>query len=158
MTVIAGYWAVSISLAVSMLLAVLPVSPPYHWFRPEWTAMVIIFWSVSTPGRVGIGVAWLAGLVLDGVQGVTLGQNALGLAVIAYVAGVLHQRIRHFALLQQAGMVFVLVGLYLLLCYWVQSLASTSAKNLYFLGGALSSTLLWPWFAWLMQSYKRLFS
>ena len=155
MTLIAGYWALSLTLLASMILAVFPLSSQYQWFRPEWTAMVIIYWAATSPRRVSVGVAWLTGLVLDGVQGVTLGQNALRLVVIAYVANVLHQRMRHFALVQQACLVFVLVGLHLLLGYWVQSLVSAPAKNLYFLGAALTSALLWPWFEPILGAIRR---
>jgi len=154
-TLVAGYWALSLTLLASMILAVFPLPSQYQWFRPEWTAMVIIYWAATSPGRVSVGVAWLSGLVLDGVQGVTLGQNALGLVVIAYVANSLHQRMRHFALVQQACLVFVLVGLHLLLGYWVQSLVSEPAKNLYFLGAALTSALLWPWFEPILGSVRQ---
>lgn len=158
MTLIAGYWVLSLTLLASLMLAVVPLPQPYQWFRPEWTAMVIVYWAFTSPGRVGVGVAWLAGLVLDGVQGVALGQNALGFVVIAYIANNLHQRMRHFAVVQQACLVFVLVGLHLLIGYWVQSLVSAPAKNLYFLGSALTSALLWPWFESVLRSSRRVFS
>lgn len=158
MTLIAGYWALSLTLLASMVLAVFPLPSQYQWFRPEWTAMVIIYWAATSPGRVGVGVAWLSGLILDGVQGVTLGQNALGMAVIAYVANALHQRLRQFALVQRAGLVFVLVGLHLLLGYWLQSLVSEPARNLYFLGAALTSALFWPWFEALLRTVRGAFN
>ena len=115
--------------------------------RPEWTAMTIIYWSVRMPWRIGVGVAWLAGLALDGIQGVTLGKNAIGLVAIAYVCHMMHQRMRNFALLQQAAVVFVLVGVHLLLGHWVQSLAQGQAGHLNFLLSALTSALCWPFFA-----------
>ncbi len=155
MTTVGSYWVVTLTLMVSLLLAVYPISPPYDWLRPEWTALVVIFWTITLPDRIGVTYAWLAGLVLDGFTGVTLGQNALSLAIIAYICNALYQRMQHFALLQQAAMVFVLVGLHLLVGYWVQSLSSVSTRNLSFLAGALSSALLWPIFSLVLQYVYR---
>ena len=157
MTAMGSYWMVALTVLGSLLLAVYPITPPYDWFRPEWTALVVIFWTITMPGRVGITFAWLAGLVLDGFTGVTLGQNALSLALIAYICLGLYQRMRNFAPLQQIALVFVLVGLHLLLGYWVQSLSSYPARHLYFLAGALSSALLWPLFSGVMGYVHRSF-
>ncbi len=152
-----SYWMVSLTLAVSLLLSIYPITPPYDWFRPEWTAMVVIFWTITIPDRVGVIFAWLAGLVLDGFTGATLGQNALSLALVAYICHGVYQRMRNFAALQQAALVFVLVGLHLLVGYWVQSLSSYPARHLYFLAAALSSALLWPLFSMLMRGVYRVF-
>lgn len=152
---LAVYWAVIASLLCSFLLSVYPLPFVYQYLRPEWTAMVVIFWATSLPGRVGVGTAWLAGLVLDGIKGVTLGQNALSLAVIAYLCQALHQRVRHFAPLQQAGVVFVLVGLHLLSNYWVQGFTSGPDRNMNFLASAASSAVFWPFLAALLHSLSR---
>ena len=148
---------VSLTLLVSLLLAVFPLTPPDDGWRPEWTALVVIFWAVNIPDRIGVSFAWLAGLVLDGFSGVTLGQNALSLAIVAYICNGLYQRMQHFAILQQAGLVFVLVGIHLLVGYWVQSLGALSTRNLNFLAGALSSALVWPFFSLVLQYVFRSF-
>ena len=119
--------------------------------------MVVIFWTITIPDRVGVIFAWLAGLVLDGFTGATLGQNALSLALVAYICHGVYQRMRNFAALQQAALVFVLVGLHLLVGYWVQSLSSYPSRHLYFLAAALSSALLWPLFSMLMRGVYRVF-
>lgn len=152
-----SYWMVALTLAVSLLLSIYPITPPYDWFRPEWTAMVVIFWTITIPDRVGVIFAWLAGLVLDGFTGATLGQNALSLAIVAYICHGVYQRMRNFAALQQAALVFVLVGLHMLVGYWVQSLSSYPPRHLYFLAAALSSALLWPLFSMFMRGVYRVF-
>ncbi len=146
---------VSLTVLASFLLAVYPIDYPYNWFRPEWTAMVVIFWSITLPERVGVAYAWFTGLLLDGIAGVTLGQNALSLAILAFICHGLYQRMRNFTAPQQAALVFVLVGLHLLVGYWVQSLTSSPARHLYFLAAALSSALVWPLFSVLMRYVYR---
>ena len=154
-TSVASYWMVFVSLFFSLLLAVYPLPFAVQWLRPDWTAMVIIYWAVTLPWRVGVVLAWVMGLVLDGFTGVTLGQNALGLVVITYVCHVIHQRMRNFGILQQSAVVFVLVGMHLLLGHWVQSLALASSKNLNFLLAAATSACCWPLFTVAMRTCFR---
>jgi rod shape-determining protein MreD len=73
-----------------------------------------------------------------------LGQNAFALVVVALLSLVLYQRLRVYSLWQQAGVVFVLIGINQLICQWVQNLQGVGARSLFFLLPAVSSALLWP--------------
>ena len=52
-------------------------------YRPEWVPMVLIYWVMALPYRIGIGSAWIVGLVLDILEGSILGLNAMALVIIA---------------------------------------------------------------------------
>jgi rod shape-determining protein MreD len=110
---------------------------------------------IALPQRVGIGMAWLTGLVLDLVEGTPLGENALALAVIAYLALILYQRLRMYAAWQQAGVIFVLIGINQLLCHWVQTMTARVVPTLMFLLPALVSALLWPSLLLLLRHIRR---
>lgn len=139
-----GWWVIVLTLLVALLLSVMPLPLWAQWGRPEFVAIVLLYWVIALPQRVGIIVAWVVGLAQDIVEGVPLGQNALALAVLAYVALLLYQRLRMYTPLQQAGVIFVLVGLNQLLCNWVQTMTGTVSPNLQFLLPAVVSALLWP--------------
>jgi rod shape-determining protein MreD len=146
-----GIWGlILLSLAVALLLSIVPLPLWARWARPEWVALVVLYWVMAMPERFGIGSAWLTGLVLDVVEGVPLGANAFALAVIAYITLILYQRLRMYGAWQQAGLVFVLIGLHQLLCHWVQTLVAQVAPTLLFLLPALVSALLWPSLTWLL--------
>lgn len=147
-----GGWVIIASLIVAQLINVLPVPLWAQWGRPEMVAMVLLYWIIALPERVGIGFAWLVGLVQDLVEGSPPGQNALALAILAYLALLLYQRLRMFTPIQQAGLIFVLVGLNQLLCNWVQTLTGTVSPNMLFMLPALVSALLWP----LLSEFLRL--
>lgn len=158
MTAARGRWVVVLSLLIAVLLSVVQVPEWARWARPEWVALVLIYWVIALPQRVGIGVAWVTGLLLDLVEGVTLGQNALALSVVAYVGLALYQRMRMYAAWQQAGIVFILVGLNQLICHWVQTVTlARVAPNLMFLLSALVSALLWPSILVLLRYCRRRF-
>jgi rod shape-determining protein MreD len=145
------------SFMLALLLQVFPLPYALQWGRPEWLSMVLIYWVMAMPHRIGVGIAWMLGLLLDGVEGALLGQNALALAVVAYITLVLHQRIRVFAVWQQAFVVFVLIGLQQLLCNWTQGLQGGMAESLIFLLPALVSALLWPGLLVLLRGMRRRF-
>lgn len=140
-----GLWAgLLLSSVLALLLSVVPFPAWMQWWRPEWLALVLIQWCLLMPERVGIVYAWIAGLMLDIVEGAPLGQNAIALSVMVYLVLILYQRLRMFTPWQQMGMVFVLVGLQQLLSHWVQTLTGSPTSNLLFLLPAMSSALCWP--------------
>ena len=139
-----GGWVIALTLMVALWLSVLPLPEWARWARPEWVALVLVYWVIALPQRIGIGMAWITGLALDLIEGAPLGENALALAVIAYLALILYQRLRMYAAWQQAGVVFVLVGINQLLCHWVQTMTARVTPTLMFLLPALVSGLVWP--------------
>src|SRR5262245_56036408 len=68
---------------------------------PDLLALVLTFWCVHQPRKMGIGVAWVLGLVMDAANGVLFGQHALAYAALAYAAYTQHRRILSFTLWQQ---------------------------------------------------------
>ncbi|WP_339672507.1 rod shape-determining protein MreD [Dasania marina] len=152
-----GTWVIVTSIVIALVLSITPMPFWAQWGRPEWLAMVLIYWVIALPERVGLGVAWLSGLVLDVIEGTPLGQNAFALAVITYAALVLYQRMRMYTPWQQAGVLFVLVGVHQLIGHWVQTLIGVISPTLLFLLPALVSALLWPWLSALLRFCRRYF-
>ncbi|WP_240500228.1 rod shape-determining protein MreD [Halioglobus japonicus] len=123
--------------------------------RPEWVAVVLIYWVIALPHRVGMVTGLLLGVMLDILEGAVLGQNAFALAVVAALSMTLYQRLRVFSLGQQAGVVFVLVGINQMICQWVQNLQGAGATTLLFLLPAFSSALLWPFVLHILRGARR---
>ena len=153
-----GVWIIVLSFFLAYLLAIVPFPDWAMSYRPEWVAMVLIYWVVALPYRVGIGSAWFAGLVLDILKGSVLGLNAVGLVIVAYVTLSLHLRFRMFSSLQQAGLVLVLIGINLFLCHWLGVMTGyTSASDMMFIMGALTSAVLWPSLFQILRQTRRSF-
>ena len=102
-----GGWVITLSFLVAFLLAGIPLPGGLGHFRPDWVAMVLIYWCMALPRRVGIGVGWLVGLLLDVGRGGLLGQHALALAVVAYLILQTYRRVRVASPWQQAISVLV---------------------------------------------------
>ena len=98
------------SLMAAMLLNML--SNMGLWGRAGWTpdllAVVLVFWTVHQPLRVGIGAAFVFGLLVDVHQGGLLGQHAMAYTVLSFFAITIHRRLLWFTVPSQAAQVFPL--------------------------------------------------
>ncbi len=140
-----GGWIILGTLVLAALFTVLPLPEWLEAYRPEWVALVVIYWVVALPDRIGLFSAWIAGFFMDVLEGSLLGLNALALALVAYLALSLYQRMRMFTAVQQSSTILILVGIHQLLSFWVLTANSqNTAPNLIFMISALSSAIIWP--------------
>ncbi len=152
---LSGWCVIAISLIVGLLLMILPLP---HWavpFRPAWLLLVMIYWSIALPHRVGILTAWGLGLGLDILQGTLMGENALVFALIIYISLKMHRQFRLFSLSTQAASLFCLLLLNQLLLFWLQGLQGQTVSVIWFLGSPLVSACLWPWIFFVLTDCLR---
>ena len=148
-------------IATFLLALVLTVAPMPEWLRPvrpDWVGLVLIYWCLALPDRVGVGTGWFAGLLVDLLTGTLLGQHAMALAVIAWLTLRLHQRIRLFPVLQQALIILVLLVLHQLLALWVDRFIGRPGPPWYFWTPSLLGMLLWPLIFAALRTLRRSFS
>lgn len=145
------------SFVIAFMLTIVPLPSWLSPLRPEWVAMVLIYWCIALPQRVSVGYGWLAGLFVDVLRGALLGQHALGLAVIAYLAVKLHRRMRVFPLWQQALSVMVFVALEQLLVLWVQGMIGQAREGWLYWAPSITSGVLWPWIFLALRRARRRF-
>jgi len=148
-----------ITIIAGMVLAVVPmpqlVPVELGFLRPDWVAMVLVYWIIALPHRVGIPTAWLAGIAMDVLLGSLIGQHALSYVLIAYVAASLYQRLRMFSVWQQAAILFALLGANELFGFWIESIAGLADWSMWYLLPALSGAFLWPWVFLMLRSLRR---
>jgi len=150
-----GGWIILGTLVLAALFTVLPLPLWLEAYRPEWVALVVIYWVVALPDRIGLFSAWIAGFFMDVLEGSLLGLNALALALVTYLALSLYQRMRMFTAIQQSSTILILMGIHQLLSFWVLTANSqNTAPNLIFMISALSSAIIWP-FVFLGLRYIR---
>lgn len=142
---------------IGLMLSQMPLPQVAEWYRPEWVVMIMIYWAMALPERVGLGTAAVVGLGLDLIQGSPLGLNVISLLIVCYITLLLHKRLRMFPLVQQALMVMVLVGINQMLFNWAHSLMGTRGDSLLFLLPAVMSALLWPWLFVILRGLRRTF-
>jgi rod shape-determining protein MreD len=104
-----GSWVILLTLVVALLLTLLPMPPWAAPYRPEWTLLVLLYWTIVLPHRVGIGTAWLTGLSMDTLRSTPLGEHALVFSLMAYLCLRLSRYFRVYPLWQQTLGILLLV-------------------------------------------------
>ena len=144
-----------LSFIAAFILSMLPLPQILQTVRPEFVLLVLIYWCIALPSRVGVGVAWLAGLVFDVSTDSLLGQHALTFALVAYLAIQLHQRIRIFPIWQQALTVFIFMMLQGSLTLWISGMLGDAPPLSVFMLPAISTAIFWPITYLLMRQVRR---
>ncbi|HTN93949.1 MAG TPA: rod shape-determining protein MreD [Gallionella sp.] len=130
------------SVLVALFLNGLPWEGVGLLLRPDFVALVMLYWCTHKPLRVGIGLSWAVGILADVSDASLFGQHALAYTALAFGGVVLHRRLLMFDLRQQTIQVF---GIFVV-TYGVYALVNWQVKGYvvwpYFLG-CLTSTLLW---------------
>lgn len=144
-----------LSILIGIILQIIPMPPPIDIYRPDWLLLILLYWSMALPNRVGVGVAGLAGLVVDLLYGTALGVHSIALAIPVYLVAANYQRLRNYSLIQQASMVLILCCLFHITVYWLQYFITGIEFSYRFLWPAASSIILWPWLFWLLRKFRR---
>lgn len=152
-----GLLIIAATFLCSFILSQLPFPRVLDWVRPEWVALVLIYWVLILPHRVGVGTAFVVGIALDLIKGSLLGLSALSLVTIAYVTYLLHRRILMYPLWQQGFLVLVLVGINQLIFHWMQVMVGMTGDNLLFLLPSVVSAVLWPWCFIVLDGIRQVF-
>ena len=88
------------TLLTALLLNMLPTGR--HPAVPDFLAVALVFWSVHQPLRVGVGVAFLFGLMMDVHSAGLLGQHALAYTLLSFLSITVHRRLLWFGVSWQA--------------------------------------------------------
>ena len=95
-------WLIPASVIVALVLGLLPLPPSWQPLRPYWLALVLAYWVIEAPERVGLGFAFVVGLVADLSFGGLLGEQAMRLVVMAFILERFRARLRFFPMPQQS--------------------------------------------------------
>ncbi len=128
----------------ALLLTIFPMPTWLLWFRPEWALLFVIYWIVALPNRVGIATSWCIGLLVDVLNGATLGEHAMAFALVAYLAAKSFRQFRMSAWWQQMISVSIFVALYQLLIFFLEGITGTIPKTVLYWLPILTSMLVWP--------------
>lgn len=151
-------YVIYLTIIIGYLLTLMPLPEWAQSFRPQWVALILIYWCMALPERIGVGVGFMAGLLLDVLTGTLLGQHALGLSVVAYLTIKLHLRVRVMPLRQQVFTIFILLLVERLLALWSTGAAGYPTPSLWYWATPVVGMLLWPWIYILLRDTRRRFN
>jgi rod shape-determining protein MreD len=133
-----------LSTLVALILTVLPLPPLLDVVRPAFLVLAVLYWSVNAPRTGGLAIGFFAGLMLDVFQGPVLGEHALALSLVTYIAVREHQRIRSKPVIQQALIVFAALIVYEVVLFMIDGWTGHPVTSPLRWVHTLTGALIWP--------------
>jgi rod shape-determining protein MreD len=132
-----------VTLIGALALAIVPLPSSIAPFRPAWAALALIYWSLAAPRAASFLAAFCTGLALDALTGSLMGQHALALLLVVYVARKFYLRLRAFPVSQLALFVAVLLAVYQFVLFWIDGVAGRTVPGVESWAPVISGTLVW---------------
>lgn len=142
---------IAMTLFVALMLDILPWQGTALLLRPDFVLLLLLYWAVHQPLRIGMAAAWGLGLVMDVADGTLLGQYALAYTIAIFLALALHRRIQAFSLWPQAWHVFPLLLVSQVLVLLAHLLSGAAFIGWGYFLASISGALLWPPLSLLVQ-------
>jgi rod shape-determining protein MreD len=131
-------------LLIGLCLQIIPWLPEYDSFKPHLLMLIMAYWLIALPHRVGVGTAFLLGIILDLFSGSLLGIHAFMFSCVAYLLLFKYQLIRNLALWQQSIIIFFISLFYNLLLFLFQiSIYHTITISPLILASSVVDGVLW---------------
>jgi rod shape-determining protein MreD len=144
-------WFIILSLLAGLLLNLLPIQGDMLMLRPDFIALVLLFWGTYQPQRVGMSTAFVMGLLMDVGNSSMFGQHALAYSVMIFIALLLRRRLHIFGLLKQAPQ----IGLLLLFAQFIMLLTELLNRadfpGWYYFLPSFTGMLFWPMISLLLK-------
>ena len=137
-------WFIILSLMVGLLLNLLPIQGDLLMLRPDFVALVLLFWGIYQPQRVSMSVAFVMGLLMDVSNSSMFGQHALAYSVMIFIALLLRRRLHIFGLLKQAPQIGLLLLFTQFIILLTELLNRTDFPGWYYFLASFTGMLLWP--------------
>ena len=140
---------------IALVLTVLPLPTWFAIARPNLLVITVLYWSIMLPRSGGLFLGFISGLALDVLQGPLLGEHALALAFVTYLAVRLNLMVRAKPVFEQSLFVFAALMVYEFLLWvidgWSGHPLSTPTRWVHTLTGGL----IWPLVAGVLGRFHR---
>ena len=131
------------TLIAAMLANLLPWSGVALAIKPDFVALVLLYWCIEQPHKVGFSAAWMLGLFMDIADGTLFGQHALAYSILAYAGIVLHHRVLGFSGTPQVLHVVILLLMNDLIVLAIRAMAGADFPGFQYFAGSLIAGALW---------------
>ncbi len=146
---------IAFTLIAALIINFLPWSGPWFAVKPDFVALVVLYWCIQQPRKLGFAAAWLMGLIMDIADGSLLGQHALAYSVLAFAGIVLHRRVLMFTMKNQILHVIPILLLNDLIVLVIRKLAGADFPGFGYFVGSLIAGALWPVMCFLLKLPQR---
>ena len=142
---------------LSIVLTIIPLPDLMNSFRLPWLMMIVIYFSIFNVSLIGVLSAWLSGLILDLMTGGLMGENAMILSIISYLAYRFRFQIRVYPIWQIMVVVLLFLSLGELLSLWIQGVSGNMNPSIIKWINISIAVFIWPIFMGFIQKMESVF-
>lgn len=135
---------ITLTLLAALMINLLPLTGWLLGLRPDFVALVLLYWGIHQPRKIGFLPAWLLGLAMDVADGSLFGQHALAYSVMMFAAIALHRRVSMFDMRPQILHVLPILLIMQLIVLGVREAAGGEFPGWWYFLASVTSALLWP--------------
>lgn len=150
-----GRWVIWLTLLGAVVLHLVPLSENLRWWRPDFPLLVLFYWVLALPYRIGVFSAALVGAVVGLLEGGPPSAVALGAVAATVIILITYQRLRLFTPLQQSIMMALLLAFAYVLERWLEGFVGVAQSDIRFLFPAVTSAFCWPLVRGLLRGLRR---
>jgi rod shape-determining protein MreD len=132
------------TLFVTMLVNLLPLTGWVLALRPDFVALVLLYWGIYQPRKIGFLPAFMLGLAMDVADGSLFGQHALAYSVMMFAAIALHRRVSMFDMRHQILHVLPILLVMQLIVLGVRQAAGGEFPGWWYFLSSITGAVLWP--------------
>jgi len=151
------WWAVVFSAMVALALMIVPLPQWLFYFWPDWIALVIVYWALYTPNRVGPLIGFIMGTLLEVLFVREFGVEGLGLASLALIVNRTNKQLVVISIWQQTIVVGLFVALFKIITGWLYGLVSDFTITVEYWYSILGAMLAWPFISILLNELRHKF-
>ena len=148
-------WVIPATFLASYVLISFPVGLQWRGYAPDWVTLVLIYWCMAAPQRVGVGAAWLVGLGLDLLTFGLVGSHALTKTVIAFLVGRVALRLRAYPVWQQAAFILILLVVETAILVGIEYLVDGQLGGMVSWPALAVGVAVWPLLFWILRRCRR---
>lgn len=144
-----------VSILIALVMMLLPVPRWLFFFWPDWMVLVVLYWAMMHPQRVGPLVALFVSLLLEVLFVSHFGVIGAGLVVVVFIVNRIDAQLRAMSVWQQAMVMAALIGIFKLLTGWLTGMVTDFIISVEYWYSLLSNFLIWPFLVILLSLFKK---
>lgn len=144
-----------LSLLLGFFLMVLPLPKDMMSFWPDWVLLILLYWLMVLPPRIGFFLAWFLGFWVDAIQGTLLGQNSLTFLLMGWMLHFARPHLRHASSREIWGWAFLGLSVARLSHFLIEWFLGDASRWTYHFLTLSVSALIWPWVYAVLKGYCR---
>lgn len=148
------WWAMIFSAMVALALMIVPLPQWLFFFWPDWIVLIVVYWALYTPDRMGPLIGFIIGIFLEVLFVRQFGVESLGLATLALIVNNSNKQLFILSIWQQTIVVGLFVALFKLITGWLYGLVSDFTITLEYWYSIIGAMLVWPFMIILLNELR----